>query len=401
MKQARRLLSSARSGELAGLRFRLAEAEQTLRAIYRGDVDAVVVASKHGRRVFTLQGAEHAYRVLIESMNEGALTMTAGAVIIYANRHFGEMVKRPLNKVMGSSFLDFLATDGRAAIRPLLKQTDRSGSRIQLRLKAGDGSHLPVKLSLRRLAKNGFRHAPIGMVVTNMAETQRIEELLRALTHRVVQAQENERGRVALELHDRLTQLHCAIILHSQALAAKLSARDKPLRKQARQLRKMAGKAAKELARISRNLRPSVLDELGLVDILPATTAEFTDWTGVPVKLVCEALTERLPADTELVLYRILQEALENVRKHARANHVTVQLAKQDHVVLLTIKDDGIGFNPVPGSAKRQRKGDLGLLGMRERAISMGGALTVKSVPRAGTKIEVRIPVPPRAAKPP
>jgi len=148
---------------------------------------------------------------------------------------------------------------------------------------------------------------------------------------------------------------------------------------------------------ISRNLRPSVLDQLGLVAVLRTTTAEFADQTGLSVKLACGELASRLPADTELALYRILQEALENVRKHAHAGQVTVQLAKRDDLVLLAIKDDGIGFDLEPRSAGRERKGDLGLLGMRERAASVGGALTVKSARRAGTEIEVCVPVPPRA----
>ncbi len=397
MRSSRRLPSPARSHELAELRVRLAEAEQTLRAIHRGEVDAVVVADKQGRRVFTLQGAEHAYRVLIESMNEGALTMTADAVILYANRHFAEMVKGPLDKVMGSSFLDFLAADGRAAIRPLLKQTDQSGSKIQLRLTASDGSHLPVQLSIRRLAKNGFKHAPIGMVVTDMRETQRTEELLRALTHRVVHAQEAERGSVALELHDNITQLLCGVLLNSQALAEKLSTVDGALKQDAIKLCEMLGQTANEVARISRNLRPSALEHLGLGAVLRATCTEFAERTGVSVKLVGAKFAARLSADAELALYRILQDALKNVEKHARARRVTVGLTQQGAFIKLAIKDDGIGFDASHHAARRKRKGDLGVLAMRERAANVGGELTNKSSRQAGTKIEVRIPLVPSA----
>ena len=218
------------------------------------------------------------------------------------------------------------------------------------------------------VAKEGFNVATIGMVVTDLAEARRTEELLRALTHRVVQAQEAERGRVALELHDKLTQLHCAILFRSQALADKLSARDGPLKRGAMQLREMAGKAAEEVERISRNLRPSVLDKLGLVAVLRGTTKEFAEQTGVAVKLVCVQMTGRLPADTELALYRILQEALKNVERHARALHVTVHLTKLSDIVQLTIKDDGIGSVSDQHPSRRKRKGCLGLLGMRERA---------------------------------
>lgn len=384
----------ARSRELAGLRLRLAEAEETLHAIRTGEVDAVVTAGKGGLQVFTLEGAGHAYRRLIESMNEGALTLTTDEMIVYANQCFARMIRCPLEKVMGSSFRRFLSAEDRSTLRSLLKRVRPSGAKIQVQLHADDGSHMPVQISIRPTSKDGFKQAVVGMVVTDLTEARRTEELLRALTHRVVQVQDIERGRVALELHDRLTQLHCAMVFRSQALADKLSARHEPLSREARQLRELAGKAADEVEHISRNLRPSVLDQLGLVAVLRTTTAEFADRTGVSVKLVCEEMTARLAADTELALYRILQEALKNVQKHARASQVMVQLTKQGDLVLLTIKDDGIGFDPEPRSARRKRKGDLGLLGMRERATFVGGALTVKSARCAGTEIEVRIPLP-------
>lgn len=159
-------------------------------------------------------------------------------------------------------------------------------------------------------------------------------------------------------------------------------------------LHEMLGKAIEEVERISRNLHPGILDQLGLVAVLRDTSAEFADRTGVSVKLACVQLTARLPADTELTLYRILQEALKNVEKHARARQVAVHLTQCGAFVQLAIHDDGIGFDPNRHPVKRKGKGGLGLLGMRERATYAGGALTIKSVRRAGTEIEVRIPLP-------
>ncbi|MCX6897704.1 MAG: histidine kinase [Verrucomicrobia bacterium] len=387
----------APSRELAKLRARLAEADETLRAIRSGEVDSVVVAGKQGPQVFTLEGAEHAYRVLIESMNEGALTLTTDKTILYANQCFARMVKCPLEQVMGSSFRRFLPVEDRAALRSLLKRAGKSGSKIQVLLNAGDGSHTPVQISIRPLTKNGFNGATIGMVLADMTEARRNEEMLRALTHRVVQLQEAERGRVALELHDNITQLLCAILFRSQALADKLSARDGPAKKEAAKLRELLGEAAEEVERISRNLRPSVLEALGLVAVLRAAGTEFADRTGVAVKLACVQLPAPLPAGTELALYRILQEALKNVEKHARARHVTVCLRLRGAFVQLAIHDDGIGFDPDHHPAGRKGKGGLGLLSMRERASYVGGTLKIKSVRRAGTKIEVRIPLPPNA----
>ena len=393
-RPAQRPRPQAPAGTLARLRARLAVAEETLRAVRTDGVDTIVVRGKHGPQVFTLEGAWRAYRVLIESMNEGALALTADKTIIYANQSFARMVKLPLEEVIGSSFRRLLSANDLTALRALLRRSRKAGAKIQVTLKAGDGLQLPVQISIRPLPGQGFDQAIIGMVVTDMTEARRSEELLRALTHRVVRVQEAERERVAVELHDHITQLLCAILFRSQALVEELSARDGPSLGEATKLRDMLGETAKEVERISRNLRPGVLDQLGLGAVLRATGTEFAERTGVAFKLACVEFTVRLPADTELALYRILQEALKNVEKHARARHVTVQLTQQGDIVQLVIKDDGNGFDEKHHAARRKGKRVLGLLGMRERAAYVGGLLTVKSGPGAGTEIEVRIPLP-------
>lgn len=377
--------------EITKLRERLAEAEETLRAIRSGEVDAVVVAGQRGPQVFTLQGAGHAYRLLIESMNEGALTLTAKGVILYANQCLARMVQRPLEQVIGAAFQSFLTPADQATLRTLLKRAVNSGSKMQVRLEAGNGSQRAVQISLRPLTKTGANPATIGLVVTDMTEARRNEEMLRALTRRLVQVQEAERRRVALELHDNITQLLCAILVRSQTLANTLAAGTGTAKREAITLSKLLGEAATEVERITRNLRPGVLDQLGLMAVLRDTSQEFTARTGVSVKLAGAPLTVRLSADTELTLYRILQEALRNVEEHAHARHVTVCLKQQGDFIQLAIADDGIGFDPDHLPAKR--KGGLGLLSMRERANNACGALKIKSVRRAGTKIEARIPL--------
>jgi len=388
----------APASELIEVHLRLAEAEAALRAIRSGDVDTLVVAGKLGPQVFTLQGAEHAYRLLIESMNEGALTLTTDKMILYANQCFAKMVKCPLKQVMGSSFRRFLSAEDRNTLRPLMMRTIRSGCKIQVRLHAVDGSQMPVQISFGPTARSGLNRATVGIVVTDLTEARRMENLLRALTHRVVQVQEDERGRVALELHDGITQLLCAIVFRTQALIASLSAHDGPAKSQAKKLRDIAGRTAKEVERISRNLRPSVLDQLGLVAALRNASADFSDRTGVAIKVVCTQLILQLTADGELTVYRILQEALRNVEKHARARHVTVDLTQPDAFVQLVIKDDGVGFDPDQSRVKRKGKSGLGLLGMRERANYVGGSIELKSVLRTGTELTMRIPLPTRAA---
>lgn len=381
------------AGEMAALRDRLAEAEATLHAIASGEVDAVVVAGKNGDRVFTLQGVDEAYRTLIESMNEGALTLTADQTILYANACFARMVKCPLEQVTGNSFRRFLSPTDRGSFRPLLRASSMTGAKFPILLRTHDGLQVPVQISVSVIAEGKSFHRTIfGLVVTDMTESRRNEELLRALTHRVVQGQEAERGRVALELHDHITQLLCAVGFRCHALVTQLSARGGPSLKEAKRLRTMLRKTAEEVERISRNLRPGALDQLGLAEILRAAGTEFEHRTGLKLEFAGDPLIERLRAEAELALFRILQEALMNVETHACARRVTVDLKQSDTAVYMAIEDDGKGFDPKHLPARRKRVIGLGLLGMRERATYVGGTLKVNSMRGAGTKIEVNIP---------
>jgi len=380
--------------ELTELRTRLSEAEETLCAIRRGKVDAVMVSGIGGPQVFTLEGAERAYRVLIESMNEGALALTADKVILYANQRFARMVKRPLERVMGNSFCCFLSPEDRKATLKLVKRNNRAASKIQVFLNADDGSRMPVQVSIRPLARKGTRRATMGVVVTDMTEALRTEKMLRALAHRVVQVQEAERGRVALELHDNITQPLCAILVRLQVLANKASSCHRPAEGESARIQAMLGQTVHEVERISRNLRPSVLDQMGLVAVLRDTCNQFGERTGVSLKMDCDGFEWRLPVHTELTLYRILQETLKNVEKHARAARVTVSLRRRTGFVQLVVKDDGVGFDPNHPPGTRTGKGCLGLLGMRERAAYVDGTFEIKSVRHAGTQVEVCIPLP-------
>jgi PAS domain S-box-containing protein len=331
--------------------------------------------------------------MLIESMNEGALTLTKKGVILYANQCFARIVKCPLEQVVGGSFRPFLSAQDQATLRLLLKQADESGSAMQVLLNAGDGSQMPALLSIRPLAQDGCRRAISSMVVTDMTETRRKEEMLRALSHRLAQAQEAERGRVSFDLHNHITQPLCAILVRSQALAETLSERDDPSKRAAVRLREMLGQAVERVEHISRNLRSSVLEDLGLAAALRGASTKFAEQTGITVKLACLQSTARLPADADLVLYRIFQNALNNVLEHARARRVTARLEQVAGFIQLTIKDDGVGFDRDDWASGKGGRG-VGLLGMSERASSLGGSLQVKSTRRTGTEIKVRIPLP-------
>ncbi len=390
----RRASRTASSRALTELRARLDEAEETLHAIRSGGVDALVVAGHKGPRVYTLEGAEHAYRLLIESMNEGALMLSADALILYANQRFARMLQRPLARVMGRSFNRFLSEADQDALKPLLNRATKPASTLQVNLHAKDSSWIPAQVSVRRLAKDGPGSASICMVVTDMTEARRSERMLRSLSHSLLRAQEADRRRLAVELHDRASQNLGTLLIRLRVLAGNLPARAKALQGEVAEISELVSTTADIVEGISRTLRPSVLEILGLIPALRAVTAEFVKRTGIPVELDCAPVPGRLSAEAELVLYRILEEALKNIEQHADARHVAVHLQQKGTIVELAIRDDGAGFDSDRPPAGRKKKNGMGLIGLRERAAYVGGVLRIKSTRGAGTAIEARIPVP-------
>ncbi len=160
------------------LRARLEEAEDTLRAIRSGEVDALVVSTPAGEQLFTLQGADRSYRNLIEQMNEGALTVNSEGMILYANRCFADMLSVPLEKVIGSSIQSWVTEDGRAALQALLSLRQAETGRAELTLAGNAGASVPVYLSANRLAADELPET-LGMVATDLTDRKQAEEALR------------------------------------------------------------------------------------------------------------------------------------------------------------------------------------------------------------------------------
>jgi signal transduction histidine kinase len=234
-------------------------------------------------------------------------------------------------------------------------------------------------------------------LLAEVSQRCRAEDQLRSLTHRIVHAQESEQARVALELHDNVSQRLLVALLRGQAVVDGLSDLDGSSGLEAKEFLALIRNTAGELERISHSLRPSTLREVGLVAVLRDTCTAFEERTGVSVEFDCTDSKERLPYDIELAIYRILQEALRNVEQHSSARHVSLSLARQDASVHLAIHDDGDGFDLMNLQARGGERRGLGLLSMQLRASDVGGVLEIKSVRRTGTSIMTRVPLPPSA----
>lgn len=211
---------------------------------------------------------------------------------------------------------------------------------------------------------------------------------LRALSAQLVTLLEDERRRIARELHDEAGQVLVGIKLNLRLLANKIPANLPNLRREVDQMRQQVNEATGQLAAVSFALRPPTLDELGLEAALKQLANDFEQSAGVHVHLETPYWEQRLPQPLETACYRIVQEALTNIARHAAAANTWITLTRQAANLSLTIRDDGHGFNTTV-----IRQNALGLLGMRERATMLSGQLTVRSKIGEGATIKVEIPV--------
>jgi two-component system sensor histidine kinase UhpB len=221
------------------------------------------------------------------------------------------------------------------------------------------------------------------LIRTFNAMLERLEQERATSSARVLLAQEEERRRIAQELHDEVGQSMTAILLTLKQAADQAG---EPLRGDLHQVQEITRESLDEVRRLVRRLRPGVLDDLGLVSALTSLTHDFATHTGLKVTRRFDADLPPLTPETELVFYRVAQESLTNVARHADAEEVTVALHHTGDSVVLSVTDDGSGI-------KAAREG-AGLRGMRERALFIGARLDVAPAPRTGTQVRLTAPLP-------
>jgi signal transduction histidine kinase len=266
----------------------------------------------------------------------------------------------------------------------------------------------------QRLANTGVLSILLGIVVAVLAtwyvgrlereiERQRQVDIqnrrdLERLSARLVSAQEEERRVIARELHDEVGQALTAIKMELGVAQRGVPVDSREAGSLA-EARTIAESALQNVRDMSQLLHPSMLDDFGLPETVQTYLRGFSKRSGVRAQITTERMDERLPADVEVGLYRIVQEALTNVLKHANASTCTVRLVRRDDHVHLTIEDDGRGIEGVVDSSVAARRG-LGIIGMRERAASLAGTFSIRNRAEGGTHISVRLPLTPPGVLP-
>lgn len=379
---------------------RLKAAEQTVRAIRAGEVDAVVVSGPGGHQVLTLRGGEAAYRALVEAMSEGAASLSAKGVVLYCNRAFASLVRKRRSAIIGRPFRSLLPPEQRKRFAAFLTLARIATARGEFAVCADRRSRIQVHLSLARLAD--FAGKALGLVVTDLTEQKRqeAEEARKAedgknqMMRSMLLARKDERRRIERDLHNEAGQLLTALKakLYSLEAADTLDS----ARAQARELQKIAGDTMGELRRVVRDLHSPLVEEMGLTVALARHIEEWSGTHGLPVTFEERGLEGvQLAPETQTGIYRIVQEALTNIAKHADARAVTVRFVMARPGLRLYVGDDGRGFDVAKALADGKH---LGLRAMKEQAAILGGSLEVLLDKAKGSTIFAQFPVSARAA---
>ena len=236
--------------------------------------------------------------------------------------------------------------------------------------------------------------AAIGRQIGVAVENARLCENLRFYAWKISEAQEDERKRIARELHDDTAQRLIAISRHLDTLEASEKNLSPAGMERLEQIQRRIESASKEVRRFSRDLRPSVLDDLGLVPAVKGLLVDLRE-SGMIAELSISGDTHRLPPDVELALFRIIQEALNNVRKHAQASHVAIDVEFLDSRVKVSVRDDGQGFELMGSPGDFAYAGKFGLLGIQERVQLLHGHFQVQAGKGKGTTVSVDVPTEP------
>ncbi|WP_406696301.1 PAS domain S-box protein [Singulisphaera sp. Ch08] len=237
------------------------------------------------------------------------------------------------------------------------------------------------------------RGHPVAVVgnIRDVTDKRMAAERLRDLSRRLIRAQEEERRHIAFELHDEIGQALFAIKLNMRAVLCDPASPAATHRLE--ECVELVDRTIRQVRDISLDLRPSLLDDLGLVAALRAYVSEFALRSGAETQFVAEDDTGRMDPDVETACYRIAQEALTNVARHAGAGHVRVELVRSGSGLRLVVADDGRGFEVAAATARAVGGSSLGVLGMRERAVLVGGHVEITSAPGRGTEVRLTVPL--------
>jgi len=348
-----------------------------------------------------IRESEERYRELFENAKDAIYVHDLDGTYIKINRAAEELSGYSREEIVGHKFTEFVAEEHIHCVQESFcaKFGESDETSYEVDVIAKDGRRVPVEVSSRAIYENGVLVGVQGMA-RDITERKLAQDALQMFSRQLIEAQEDERRRISRELHDQIGQILTAVKMNLYTVQQFCKASE------AGSYVKDNIEAVDEALRLVRDLsvelRPSVLDDLGLVSALRWYADRYSRRTGVTVevKIKLPDHNERFSRELETTCFRIAQEALTNITRHSRATQGQVRLAREGDSLVLTVKDNGVGFDIQSLHKRSPRVATLGLVSMQERAHAAGGTLKIDSAISKGTKITFTVPLasaPPKA----
>lgn len=334
----------------------------------------------------TRQVPEELYWLVSAAGRDLILLLDPAGHFLYAGSSLRQILGYDPLDVIGSNLFDGFRPEDRPAAQKQWSKLSAIGVTIMTgRYRHADGSWRTIEISATSVLQSGSPYVfALGQDIT---DHRRIQAALRSS----LAAQENERRHLARELHDEIGQVLTAVKIRLQAIQqAPRGARRAALLAEGQEI---VDQALDQVRDLSLGLRPSLLDDFGLIAAMQWYVNRVAEHTGLAVHFVADPLEQRLPPVLETTCFRVTQEAVTNVIRHAAARQVRVELHRQADTLRLTIEDDGVGFDKRRVREQAIQGGGLGLLGIHERVLLAGGQINIQSAPAQGTQITVCFPL--------
>ena len=345
------------------------------------------------RAEIALRESEERYRELFENAKDAIYVHDLEGTYLRINRAAEKLSGYSREEIIGHNFKEFVAPEHAKNVHDRFwKKVAQQGERIyEVEVIAKDGRRVPIEISSRPIYENGVLVGVQGMA-RDITERKLAQDALQMFSRHLIEAQEDERRRIARELHDQIGQILTAVKMNLHTLQQSCDASE------AGSYVKDNIEAVDEALRLVRDLsvdlRPPILDDLGLATAIRWHVDRYPKrGLNVDVEIELPDENERFSRELETACFRIAQEALTNVVRHAKATQVLIRLTRDRDVLLLTVRDDGVGFDVERLRKRAPRVSTLGLVSMQERAHAAGGMIEIDSAPANGTEIRVSLPV--------
>jgi signal transduction histidine kinase len=361
------------------------EAKETLEAIRHGSVDAFVVEEAEGHRVYTLEGADLPYSVLVERMQQGAAMLNLHGEVVYCNASLADLLDVPHASIIGVPLQSFLDAADHSSCEKLLQETQFGANAGEMRLRRADGTLVSAHFAFRILSRD---KSATGVLITDLTPQKQHT----ALASRLQSMQDEERRRIARDLHDSVGQLLVAIAINIATVRKEAHKLSPEAARLIDENASMIDEIGKGIRTISHLLHPPLLDEVGLPSALRWYIDGFAERSNIQATLDIPPNMSRLPQPMEIAIFRAVQECLTNIHRHSGSADCSITIAHDEERVRVEVKDSGRGI-PQDKQLNMRSSGGVGIRGLQERMRLLGGSLEISSSEK-GTTVTAILPAP-------